>query len=109
MTRFGLFAVPLVFVAGFIPTVVRAQQLPNGPLGATAPDAAPAASSASPAPAKMTARERAEMNAEILMARKEFDDAAKAYQTILIDDPHNSKILNSAGIAFQELGDGVKA
>ena len=39
------------------------------------------------------------------MARKEFDEAAKAYQTILIDDPHDSKILNSAGIAFQELGD----
>ena len=104
MTRFGLFAVPLVFVAGFIPGIVQAQQVPNGPVGAT-----PADSPGSPAQPTMTARERAEMNAEILMARKEFDEAAKAYQTILIDDPHNSKILNSAGIAFQQVGDGVKA
>jgi tetratricopeptide (TPR) repeat protein len=104
MTRFGLFAVPLVFVAGFIPGIVRAQQVPNGPVGAT-----PADSPGSPVQPKMTARERAEMNAEILMARKEFDEAAKAYLTILIDDPHNSKILNSAGIAFQQVGDGVKA
>jgi tetratricopeptide (TPR) repeat protein len=104
MTRFGLFAVPLVFVAGFIPGIVQAQQVPNGPVGAT-----PADSPGSPAQSTMTARERAEMNAEILMARKEFDEAAKAYQTILIDDPRNSKILNSAGIAFQQVGDGVKA
>jgi tetratricopeptide (TPR) repeat protein len=109
MTRFGLFAVPLVFVAGFIPGIVHAQQVPNGPLGATPADTAPAAAPNSPAQPKMTARERAEMNAEILMARKEFDEAAKAYLTILIDDPHNSKILNATGIAFQELGDGVKA
>ncbi len=100
MTRLALFAIPLVFVAA----TVQAQQVPNGPLGAT-----PTGTAESPAVSKMTPRQKAEMNAEILMARKEFDAAAKAYQTILIDDPHDARILNLAGIAFQQLGDPDRA
>jgi tetratricopeptide (TPR) repeat protein len=101
MTRLALFAVPLVFAVG----TVQAQQVPNAPLGTTPADNA----AASPAVAGMTPREKAEMNAEILMARKDFEAAAKAYQTILIDDPHDAKLLNMLGIAFQELGDGDRA
>jgi tetratricopeptide (TPR) repeat protein len=107
MKRFALFAVPLVFVAGCIPGLLHAQQVPNGPLGTTPADTSPTA--ARPGQPKLTPRERAEMSAQILMARKEFDEAAKVYQTILIDDPHNAGILNFTGIAYQELGDGVKA
>jgi tetratricopeptide (TPR) repeat protein len=107
MKRAALFAVPLVFCAVVLSSSVRAQQIPNAPLGAT-----PADTAASPAAAthpKMSAREVAEMNAEILMARRQFDEAAKAYQAILIDDPRNAKILNYTGIAYQEVGDGDKA
>jgi tetratricopeptide (TPR) repeat protein len=104
MKRFGLVAVPVFLLAG----VLQAQQVPNGPLGATSTDA-PTAAAAGSLPPQMTPRDRAEMNAEILMARKEFDQAAKAYQSILIDAPHDSKILNSAGIAFQQLGDSPRA
>jgi len=98
MTRFALFAIPLVLLA----VSAKAQQVPNGPLGATPSDQGPAAQ-------KMTPRQKAQMDAEILMARKEYEAAAKAYQTILIDDPRNAKILNLAGIAYQQMGDGEKA
>jgi len=101
MTRLALFGVPLVF---FVSTV-QAQQVPNSPLGTSPADNA----AAGPTFAKMTPREKAEMNAEILMARKEFDEAAKAYLTILTDDPHDSRILNFTGIAYQQLGDGDRA
>jgi Flp pilus assembly protein TadD len=104
MKRFVLFAVPLVFVAG----VVQAQQVPNGPLGATPADTVSSAPE-TPAHPKMTAREVAEMNAEILMARKQFDEAVKAYLSILADSPHDAKILNFAGIAYEEIGDSEKA
>ena len=40
-----------------------------------------------------------------LMARKQFDEAAKAYLAILADSPHDATILNFTGIAFQEIGD----
>ena len=98
MTRLALFAVPLVLLAA----PATAQQVPNGPLGATPADQGPAAQ-------KMTARQKAEMDANILMARKEYEAASKAYQTILIDDPHNTKILNMTGIAYQQLGESEKA
>lgn len=101
MTRLALFGIPLLFVAG----IAQAQQVPNGPLGTTPTDTA----TENPVVRKLTPREKAEMSAEILMARKEFDAAAKAYQTILIDDPHNAKILNLAGIAYQQLGNGDRA
>jgi tetratricopeptide (TPR) repeat protein len=100
MTRLALFGIPLVF---FVSTV-QAQQVPNGPLGTS-----PADNAATPAFAKMTPREKAEMNAAILMARKDFETAAKTYQTILIDDPHNARILNLTGIAYQKMGEGEKA
>ncbi len=102
MTRTALFAISFVLVAGSL----QAQQAPNGPLGATPADTAVATPAAA---AKMTPVQVAEMNAEILMARKDFDAAAKAYMTILIDDPHNAQMLNLAGIAFQQLGDDERA
>src|SRR5579862_8959761 len=56
----------------------------------------------------MTPRQLAEMRASILMARKEFSDAAIAYQRLLESDPHNADFLNRTGMAYQELGqDGL--
>jgi tetratricopeptide (TPR) repeat protein len=101
MTRLAFFAVPLVFVAG----TLQAQQVPNGPLGVSPSDT----TAGNPVVQKLTPRQQAEMAAEIMMARKEYDAAAKAYQTILIDDPHNAKLLNLTGIAYQQLGDGDRA
>jgi tetratricopeptide (TPR) repeat protein len=104
MRRFALFAVLFFLAAG----TVHAQQVPNGPIGATPADTVNA-SAATPAHPKMTAREISEMNAEILMARKDLDSAVKAYLAILADSPHDAKILNFTGIAYQEIGDKEKA
>ena len=101
MRRLALFAIPFVLLAG----TVRAQQVPtprSAPLLPTPPPRAPRR-------AAMTPREVAEMRAELMMARKEYAEAAKAYQTILIDDPHNAKLLNYVGMAYQQLGDGEQA
>ena len=58
--------------------------------------------------APMTPRQLAEMRAAILMARKEFSDAAIAYQHLLESDPNNADFLNRTGMAYQELGqDGL--
>lgn len=52
----------------------------------------------------MSPRQVAEMRAAILMARKEFSDAAIAYQHLLETDPRNADFLNRTGMAYQELG-----
>jgi tetratricopeptide (TPR) repeat protein len=52
----------------------------------------------------MTPRQTAEMRAAILMARKEYSDAAIAYQHLLEIDPRNADFLNRTGMAYQELG-----
>lgn len=52
----------------------------------------------------MSPRQVAEMRAAILMARKEYSDAAIAYQHLLETDPHNANFLNRTGMAYQELG-----
>ena len=56
----------------------------------------------------LTPRQQAELRASILMARKEFSDAAIAYQHLLESDPKNADFLNRTGMAYQELGqDGL--
>jgi tetratricopeptide (TPR) repeat protein len=101
MMRWALFAIPFVLLAG----TVQAQQVPQAPLGTTPADTA----TEGPKAASMTPRELAEMRAELMMARKEYAEAAKAYQTILIDDPRNAKLLNYVGMAYQQLGEGDQA
>ena len=56
------------------------------------------------APKPMTPRQAAEMHAAILMARKEYTDAAIAYQHLLETDPRNPDFLNRTGMAYQQLG-----
>jgi tetratricopeptide (TPR) repeat protein len=96
MKRLGLFAVLLAFLAASS----GAQQAPNSqteaPAGASAPEA-----TTSP----MTPRRKEELRAEILMARKDYDEAIKAYEDLLKDDPKNFAMLNKVGIAYQQLGD----
>jgi tetratricopeptide (TPR) repeat protein len=74
-------------------------------LGTTPADTA----TESPKEAAMTPRQVAEMRAGLLMARKEYAEAAKAYQTILIDDPHNATLLNYVGMAYEQLDENEQA
>ena len=99
MKRLALFAIPLIFAA----TPIRAQEASN-PRTDT-PIINPAKEDAPPT----TDRERGELRAQILMARKEYPDAIKAYEELLKSDPKNAAMLNQMGIAFQELGDTSQA
>lgn len=64
-----------------------------------------ASSAVPPPPAPMlTAEQKAELRADILMARKEYAAAIDAYLSILKGDPHNAALLNKAGVAYQQLG-----
>lgn len=72
---------------------------------------APAAAAASKASANqdssaapMTKRQAAQLHADLLMARKDYSEAATAYQRLLDQDPGSAEILNKVGIAYEELG-----
>jgi len=95
MKCLALFGIPLVFLAGSI----RATPALNGLTPAQAND--PAESTDTP----LTPRQVAVMRAEILMARKDYAEAAIAYQHILENDPKNAALLNSTGMAYEQLGE----
>jgi len=97
MSRVTLFAIPLVLL---IAGSSRAQQVP-----VSYAKPAQAAENSAVNPSGMTPREIAEMQADVLMARKEFLAAAIAYSKILETDPKNALLMNKAGVAFQQLGD----
>jgi tetratricopeptide (TPR) repeat protein len=101
MKLWALFAIPFFLVAGSI----QAQQVPQAPLGTTPADTA----ADGPTAAAMTPRQAAEMRADLLMARREYAEAAKAYQTILIDTPHDVALLNHLGMAFEALRENDQA
>jgi tetratricopeptide (TPR) repeat protein len=101
MTRLALFAILFVLGVG----TVWAQQVPHAPLGTTPAESA----TESPSYRAMNPREQAQMRADLFMARKQYDEAIKAYQAVLIDDSHNAKALNSLGMAFQQIGNGDQA
>jgi tetratricopeptide (TPR) repeat protein len=65
----------------------------------------PAAASDSAATSTLNPHQRAEMNADILMARKEYFDAVRAYTEILKTDANNAQLLNKTGVAYQQLVD----
>lgn len=54
--------------------------------------------------APKTPLELAELRAQIMMARKDYTEAAVAYQRILDQQPNNAEVLNQIGIAYQQLG-----
>jgi tetratricopeptide (TPR) repeat protein len=96
MKLLALFAVPLVLAVHSD----IARQAPDPTTTASAQSSTAQTSDNAP----MTERRREEMRAEILMARKDYREAALAYQRILDQDPKNPEILNRIGIAYQQLG-----
>src|ERR1700751_4071189 len=95
MRRSVLLAVPLLFVS--IPSF-GAQQAQ--PASASSSDTIYVAT---PKP-QLTPRQAAELKADVFMARKEFGEAAAAYEAILETEPKNAQLLNKTAIAYQELG-----
>jgi tetratricopeptide (TPR) repeat protein len=95
------FAFALAFL---IAAPARAQQTP---VSFTKPIQAPEAPAANSSP--MTPRQAAEMHGDIMMARKEYEAAAGAYQKILQTEPKNATLLNKVGVAYQQLGNLNKA
>jgi tetratricopeptide (TPR) repeat protein len=51
----------------------------------------------------MTPREAAELHADILMARKEYNQGLAAYEQLIKEEPKNAQLLNKAGVACQQL------
>jgi tetratricopeptide (TPR) repeat protein len=102
MKHFALFAMLVAFLAAPCGAQEEAPQLPaQGPPGSAAPEAASART--------MTNRDREVMHAQILMARKDYEEAVRVYADLLKDDPKNAQMLNTVGIAYQQLGDSSHA
>jgi tetratricopeptide (TPR) repeat protein len=101
MKLWAFFAIPIVFAAG----TARAQQVPNAPIGTTVDASADNA----PHPPPMSPQRIAEMRGDILMARKDYAEAAKVFEAMLVSDPHNASLLNKTGMAYELLGDIPRA
>lgn len=93
MRRSLFLVIPLIL---FVVPIGRAQEVTN----TSAPTASP-----SEAMAQLTPREAAELRADILMARKEFEGAIRAYDAILKNEPRNAPLLNKMGVAYQQMTD----
>jgi tetratricopeptide (TPR) repeat protein len=102
MSRVTLFAIPLVLV---VACPAFAQQTPTK-ISDTTVNSTSQNSAATPTPfSSLSPREAAEMRADILMARKEYSDAASVYIQILVGEPKNAALMNKVGVAYQQLGD----
>lgn len=101
MTRLTLVAVPLVLC---LAVSIRAQEAPTKVSDTTSPTATTA-----PPASTMTPREALEMRADILMARKEYSQAVGEYERIVLTEPKNAEVLNKIGVAYQQLGDLLRA
>jgi len=102
MSRVTLFAIPLVLV---VACPAFAQQTPTK-VGDTTVNSTSQNPAAAPRPfSSLSPREAAEMRADILMARKEYSDAAGAYIQILVTEPKNAPLINKVGVAYQQLGE----
>ena len=95
MSRLTLFAIPLALL---IVGATSAQE----PVSYTKPAQTSENSAANPA---MTPRQLAEMQGDILMARKEYASAVNTYAKILETDTKSPQLYNKVGVAFQQLGD----
>ncbi|MGH9713257.1 MAG: tetratricopeptide repeat protein [Candidatus Acidiferrales bacterium] len=81
---------------------VQAQEAPRNQ---TQPPATPTSVPASPVTTPMTPKQEAELRGDVMMARKEFVQAVKAYQQVLEESPKDARLLNKVGVAYQQLGD----
>lgn len=93
MRRALLLLVPLVCLC-----IVPAQAQQTSDTSA-APDSAQTSNS------NMTPRQQAELRADILMARKEYLDAVRAYNEILKTAGKDAELFNKEGVAYQQLMD----
>lgn len=74
--------------------------------GTRAQQSSPTASdSAAATTSTLTPRQTAEMKADLLMARKDYFEAVRAYSDILKTDQNNAQMLNKMGVAYQQLVD----
>ena len=96
MSRLTLFAIPLALLSV---GTSRAQVPVSYTKTAQASEGSAVNSS------EMTPRQIAEMQGDILMARKEYASAVNTYAKILETEPKNPQLLNKVGVAFQQLGD----
>lgn len=94
MSRSFLFAVPVILLA-VVP--VQSQEATNVSMQQN--------TASTPVAASLSPREIAEMRGDILMARKEFEEAIRAYVDILKAEPKNAELLNKVGVGYQQLGD----
>jgi tetratricopeptide (TPR) repeat protein len=101
MSRMTLVAVPLVLC---LAVPILAQQTPTKISSPTGPPAATASPLSS-----MSPREATEMRGDIFMARKEYSEAVGEYERILASEPKNAAVLNKVGVAYQQLGDLLRA
>lgn len=103
MKVLALFAIPLclAFANAFDHQTSNAQAPP------TAQDSANSSQGSNPAP--MTPEQVAQMRADLLMARKDYSEAAVAYQRLSEKEPKNPELLNKIGIAYQQLGQDTLA
>ena len=97
MKLWTFFAVPLLLTA----VDGLSAKAPDAPTPQSAQSAAGDKSAVTP----KTPLQMAEMRAEILMARKDYSEAAVAFQHVLEQDPGNVDILNKIGIAYQQLSE----
>ncbi len=97
MSRSTLLAVPLALL---ILGSSHAQQVP---VSYTKP--AQASDASTSGTSSMTPRQMAEMQGDVLMARKEYSSAVAAYCKILESEPKNAQLLNKVGVSYQQLGD----
>lgn len=100
MKFWALFAVPLAFA-----TASTAYSASDGT--STPPRAA--AQDQDSADVPRTPQQVAEMRAEIYMARKDYSEAALAFQRLLDQNPGSAEYMNKVGIAYQELGQDALA
>jgi tetratricopeptide (TPR) repeat protein len=101
MSRMTLVAVPLVLC---LAVSIRAQEAPTKVSSTTT-----TSSSTAPPLSSMTPREVAEMRGDIFMARKDYSAAVGEYEQILATEPKNAAVYNKVGVAYQQLGDLLRA
>jgi len=93
--RFALLCVCAVSLLLLAALSLSAQEVPAG--AAAAPNTS--------ANSTLSPRQTAELRADIMMARKDYFEAARAYDQILKNEPNNAELLNKMGVAYQQLVD----
>ncbi len=104
MRRLVFLAVPLLSV--FVSSLGAQQVEPASAQPASTQSASTSSDIVYVVPPKpeLTPRQAAELKGDVFMARKEFGEAAGAYERILESEPKNAQLLNKVAIAYQELG-----